>query len=74
MDVASFWEIAPGVVVKPEDQGLDRVATHLSSQRGYPIHALPQDWMPGIGTTRALAPAWVGPAAEGLVGSLEGTP
>lgn len=67
-DLASFWEIAPGVVARVEDQRLGLAATHLSLQRGYPVHAPLQDWMPGIGM-RVWAPVWKETAAEGWIGS-----
>jgi hypothetical protein len=75
VDLASFLEIAPGVVARPADQGPDRVVTRLSSQRGYPAHATRQDSIPGTGMW-VLTPAWmwVGSAAENWIDSLEGSP
>jgi hypothetical protein len=49
VDVANFWEISQEVGARPEDRTLDLVVMYLSLQRGYPVHALLQDWILGIG-------------------------
>jgi len=73
--LASFLEIALGVVARPEDQGPDCVATHLSSRRGYPVHARRQGSIPGTEMWVSIpAWAWVESAAENWIGSPEGSP
>jgi hypothetical protein len=72
VDVRCFWEIALGVVAKPEAHRLGLVAAHLSSRLGYLIREMPQRWMLGS-EVKILALA--GPeSAERWIGFPEGTP
>lgn len=68
-DGRCFWEIAAGVVAKPEARF---VAVHRSSRLEYLIRAMPQRWTPGTEMTILVL---VNPeSVEGWIGFPEGTP